>query len=193
LDMGEFFLPIILAFGGLVAAFLTYRGIRRGGARYYTLEREAMLRRAMLTLLVSVLLFLASVGLLIYRQQSAANVMLEPSAGEEGVVQATITPTPFVEQFPPTATATSSVIEPTTTATPVICRAIVEGTGGNGLTLRDVPGGEELSILPDGSVLTVLEDASAESGGFTWRKVRLVGGDEGWVAEEFLTVRAPCN
>jgi hypothetical protein len=192
--MSAYFLPLILALGGLIAAFMTYRGIRRGGARYYTLEREAMLRRAMLTLLVSVLLFLSSVGLLIYRdQQASQGLQLEPAVDEEGVVLATITPTVFIEQFPPTATATSTVIEPTATATPVICRAIVEGTSGNGLTLRDVPGGEEISILPDGSVLTVLEDEPTESGGFIWRKVRLVGGDEGWVAEEFLTIRAPCN
>jgi hypothetical protein len=172
---------------------MTYRGIRRGGARYYTLEREAMLRRAMLTLLLSVLLFLGSIGVLIYRQQSTSGSAAEPENGEAGVVQATITPTMFVEQFPPTATATSSIVEPTATATPVICRAIVEGTSGNGLTLRDVPGGEEITILPDGSVLTVLEDDPVESGGFNWRKVRLVGGDEGWVAEDFLTIRAPCN
>ncbi|MFN2107192.1 MAG: hypothetical protein ACK2U5_16170 [Candidatus Promineifilaceae bacterium] len=191
--MGEFFLPLLLVSGGIIAAFMTYRGIRRGGARYYTLEREAMLRRAMLTLLLSVLLFLGSIGVLIYRQQSTSGSAAEPENGEAGVVQATITPTMFVEQFPPTATATSSIVEPTATATPVICRAIVEGTSGNGLTLRDVPGGEEITILPDGSVLTVLEDEPVESGGFNWRKVRLVGGDEGWVAEDFLTIRAPCN
>jgi hypothetical protein len=191
--MGEFFLPLLLVSGGIIAAFMTYRGIRRGGARYYTLEREAMLRRAMLTLLLSVLLFLGSIGVLIYRQQSTSGSAAEPENGEAGVVQTTITPTMFVEQFPPTATATSSIVEPTATATPVICRAIVEGTSGNGLTLRDVPGGEEITILPDGSVLTVLEDDPVESGGFNWRKVRLVGGDEGWVAEDFLTIRAPCN
>ncbi len=191
--MGEFFLPLLLVLGGIIAAFMTYRGIRRGGARYYTLEREAMLRRAMLTLLLSVLLFMGSIGVLIYRQQSMIGSPEEPETGEAGVVEATITPTTFVEQFPPTATATSSIIEPTATATPVICRAIVEGTSGNGLTLRDVPGGQEITILPDGSVLTVLEDEPVESGGFNWRKVRLVGGDEGWVAEEFLTIRAPCD
>jgi SH3-like domain-containing protein len=38
-----------------------------------------------------------------------------------------------------------------------------------------------------------LEDEPVESGGFNWRKVRLVGGDEGWVAEDFLTIRAPCD
>jgi hypothetical protein len=148
----------------------------------------------MLTLFASVLLFLGSVGLLIYRQQEAADSLSqEPPISEDGAVIATVTPTLFVEQFPPTPSPTSSVEQPTETPTPVICRAIVEGTSGNGLTLRDVPGGVEITILPDGSVLTVLDDEPTESGGFTWRKVRLVGGDEGWVAEDFLTVRAPCN
>jgi hypothetical protein len=192
--MGDYFIPLLLAFGGLIAAFMTYRGIRRGGARYYTLEREAMLRRAMLTLLASVLLFVAAIGLLIYDiRQSAPEALLEQPVGEEGIALSTITPTIFVEQFPPTTTATPDIEVPTVTPTPVICRAIVDGTGGNGLTLRDVPGGSELAILPDGSVLTVLEDEPAESGGFSWRKVRLVGGDEGWVAADFLTIRAPCN
>lgn len=192
--MGPYLVPLLLALAGVVAALATYRGIRRGGARYYTLEREAMLRRASLSLLISVLFFFAAIGFLIFQQQqSAPETVLEPVAGEEGLAEATITPTVAVEQFPPTATPTPDIDVPTPTATPVVCRAIVDGTSGNGLTLRDVPGGEELAILPDGSVLTVLEDTPQESGGLAWRKVRLVGGDEGWVAEDFLTIRAPCE
>ena len=192
--MGSYLIPLILALAGVAAALATYRGIRRGGARYYTLEREAMLRRASFSLLVSVLLFAAAIGVLVYQQQQAQpETVLELVDGEGGLVEATITPTIELEQFPPTATATPDIDVPTPTATPVVCRAIVDGTSGNGLTLRDVPGGEELAILPDGSVLTVLEDEALESGGLTWRKVRLVGGDEGWVAEDFLTVRAPCE
>lgn len=185
-------IPAILAVAGLITALITYRGIRRGGARFYTLEREAMLRRATYTLFASVLLFLGAIALLVWQQQQALPVEAE-SNGEVVEGAATETPTPFVEQFPPTATPTSDAPQPTPTATPVICRAIVEGTSGNGLTLRTEPGGDEISVLPDGSVLTVLEDAPVESGGFTWRKVRVVGGDEGWVAEDFLTIRAPCN
>jgi len=41
--------------------------------------------------------------------------------------------------------------------------------------------------------LTVLDDPPQESGGFVWRKVRVVGGEEGWVAQDFLVIRAPCN
>ena len=74
--------------------------------------------------------------------------------------------------------------------TPTVCRAVVEGTGGNGIYLRDAPQGEQLVILPDGTLLTVLEDAPVEAGGFVWRKVRAVGGEEGWAAQDFLTMAA---
>jgi hypothetical protein len=127
------------------------------------------------------------------KQQAGPETVLEPIPGESGLAEATVTPTVVVEQFPPTPTATPDIVVPTATATPIVCRAIVDGTSGNGLTLRDVPGGTELAILPDGSVLTVLEDEPLESGGLVWRKVRLVGGDEGWVAQDFLTIRAPCE
>lgn len=192
--MGEFLLPLALAVTGLVAALMTYRGIRRGGARYYTLEREAMLRRATFTLFGSVILFIAAIGFLIYQQRSAtAGTTVGPSGADDQVVIATITPTVFVEQFPPTETAMPDELVVTPTETPVICRAIVDGTSGNGLTLRFDPGGDEIAVLPDGSVLTVLDDAPLESGGFVWRKVRVVGGEEGWVAQDFLVIRAPCN
>ncbi len=191
--MSEFLVPLALALGGLLAAIATYRGIRRGGARYYTLEREALLRRASYTLFLSVLLFSGAVGVLIYRAQptTEGDTGAEPIEVLEG--GATITSTNFIEQFPPTETATPDEPQPTVTPTVIICRGIVDGTSGNGLTLRDTPGGADMTVLPDGSVLTVLEDAPVEANGFTWRKVRVVGGEEGWVAGEFLTIRAPCN
>lgn len=191
--MSEFLLPAIFAVAGLIAALVTYRGIRRGGARYYTLEREALLRRASFTLLLSVLFFVVAVGVLVYRQNQIAAPGSPEEGNTENVAQATITPTLTLEQFPPTATATPDAPAITPTATQVICRAIVDGTSGNGLTLRSEPSGDEITVLADGSVLIVLEDEAVESGGFSWRKVRLVGGEEGWVAEDFLTVRAPCN
>jgi hypothetical protein len=192
--MGEFLIPLVLALAGLIAALATYRGIRRGGARYYTLEREAMLRRASFTLFGSVILFIAAIGFLIYQQpQVVPETGEEQPTGEEGVAESTITPTVSIEQFPPTETAAPDLLVVTETPTPVVCRGIVDGTSGNGLTLRVDPGGEEIAVLPDGSVLTVLDDEPVESGGFQWRKVRVVGGEEGWVAEDFLTMRAPCN
>ena len=64
--MSAYIIPLGLAFLGLILAFVTYRNIRRGGARFYTLEREHMLRRAMLTLAGTVFFFMLAIGYLIY-------------------------------------------------------------------------------------------------------------------------------
>jgi hypothetical protein len=150
-----------------------------------------MLRRATYTLFGSVVLFIAAIGFLVYQQrQATGGTNGDPSSADEQVVVATIRPTVLVEQFPPTETARPDEPEVTPTSTPAICRAIVDGTSGNGLTLRVDPGGDEIAVLPDGSVLTVLDDVPVESGGFVWRKVRVVGGEEGWVAQDFLVIRA---
>jgi hypothetical protein len=193
--MNSIIWPALLIIAGIAAALVTYRNIRRGGARFYTLERETVLRRALLSLGASVLFFLAAIGLLFYQRQQLVEALAPPT--EEVIDAGDGTPapvgTPFIEQFPPTATATSTTPQPTETATPTLCRGVIDGTGGNGLTLRDAPQGAEIIVLPDGTLLTVLDDPPVESGGLVWRKVRAVGGDEGWVAQDFLTIRAPCG
>lgn len=186
-------IPVILTIAGIIAAFASYRGIRRGGARFYTLEREAMLRRASFTLMGSMLLFLAAIGLLVYQQQQLTAT--ETPADEAVEEVATETPTPFVNQFPPTETPTITPDPdaPTATPTTTICRAIVEGTGASGLTLRDAPGGAEVTIVPEGSFLTMLDEEPVEANQFTWRFVRVIGGEEGWVADDFLTLGVGCE
>ena len=195
--MTGLFLPILLFVGALLATFMTYRNIRRGGARFYTLEREIILRRAAVTLVAAALLYTATLGLLYYQRQqliTASQPPTEEEAAAEGTAGPQVTtPTPMLEQFPPTPTATSTTPQPTLTPTPVVCRAVVEGTSGSGIYLRDAPQGAELVILQEGTLLTVLDDAPVEAGGFTWRKVRAVGGEEGWAAEDFLTIRQPCG
>jgi hypothetical protein len=189
--MSEIFVPIALTVAGVVAAFIAYRGIRRGGARFYTLEREAILRRAAITLIGSTILFTLASGLFIYEQQ--VDIALEATAGASGVNQVVETATLGI-QFPPddTPTATPDLTIPTPTATPLICRAVVTGTS-LGLYLRDTPGGGELDLLPEGELLTLLEDEPVETDNFIWRRVRALGGEEGWVAQEFLEIRAPCQ
>lgn len=195
--MSSMYIPIALTIAGLLVAFAAYRGIRRGGARFYTLEREAILRRASLSLLGSVLLFLGAIGLLAYQDQQlgaeeAANsgeVMVEGAA-------TTVTPTPEFQQFPAldTPTPTPDLNIPTATPTTLICRAIVEGTFGNGLKLRDTPNGEEITVLAESTLLTMLPDEAIESDGLNWRKVRsVVSGDEGWVADQYLTLGESCQ
>ena len=86
-------------------------------------------------------------------------------------------------------------VNPTATATAILCRAVVEGTSGNGLTLRDSPGGADLGILPEATFITLLQDEPPqEANGFTWRKVRNnLSGEEGWVAEDFLSLGPGCE
>lgn len=189
-------LPLLLFAGAVVATFLTYRNIRRGGARFYTLEREIVLRRAMVTLVAASILYTGALGLLYMQRQQLIEASLPPEEEEaaDGVTSPIVTtPTPMLEVFPPSPEPTSLTPAPTATATPTVCRAVVEGTGGNGIYLRDAPQGAELVILAEGTLLTVLEDAPVEAGGFVWRKVRAVGGEEGWAAQDFLTIRAPCG
>ena len=192
--MSDIFLPLLLTFAALITALATYRGIRKGGARFYTLEREAMLRRATFSLISTVLLFAAAIGLLIYDRQQ---IMAEDAAASGETVEGIVTGTPAsaLETFPPTITVTPTpdLSVPTATPTATICRAVVEGTSGNGLTLRDSPGGAELEVLPDGSILTLLEDEAVAANDFTWRKVRIIGGDEGWVAQEFIRIAVGCQ
>ncbi len=182
-------IPIILTVVALITALSAYRGIRRGGARFYTLERESMLRRAGFTLLGSIFLFLAAIALLVYGQQQltdAGNL----ADDEGGPLVVTTTSDPLMQTQPPTPTptATPDPSVPTVTPTAVICRAIVDGTSGSGLTLRDAPGGADVTILPDGSILTLLEDEAQEANGFIWRSVRTVAREEGWVVEAFLKI-----
>ena len=61
--MSGLLLPILLFAVALAATFLTYRNIRRGGARFYTLEREIILRRAAFTLIVAAVFYTANVGI----------------------------------------------------------------------------------------------------------------------------------
>jgi hypothetical protein len=194
--MTGIFLPILLFVGAVLATFFTYRNIRRGGARFYTLEREIVLRRAILTLLVAAALYSAVIGLMYYQRQQLIAASSPPAEEEaaDGVGGPQVTtPTALFEVFPPSPEPTSLTPQPTMTVTPTVCRAVVEGSGGNGIYLRDAPQGAELVILQEGTLLTVLEDAPVEAGGFVWRKVRAVGGEEGWAADDFLTIRAPCG
>lgn len=187
--MGSLTIPIILTVVAIIIAVTAYRGVRRGATRFYTLEREAMLRRASYTLLGSILLFLVVIVLLMYNQWPTENP--GQTAGElEPTFSLTATEESLMQNQPPTPspTPTTDPNIPTPTPTPVVCRAIVDGTAGSGLTLRSAPGGGELSILPDGTILNLLEDEPTEANGFIWRKVRTVSQEEGWVVESFLKI-----
>ena len=193
--MSGIFIPLALAFAGFAAAIAAYRDIRRGAARFYTLEREAVLRRAGFIVIGSALLFIASIGLLIYGGGGEETAVDSPIAQDGTTInQPTVTATPELNQFPPIATLPPTPTSgPTPTPTRAVCRAQVAETFGNGLTMRDAPGGEQLIILAEGDLVTMLEDDPQPVGDLVWRKVRSLFGDEGWVAESFLEMGAGCE
>lgn len=67
--------------------------------------------------------------------------------------------------------------------------AIVTGTGGAGLPVRQEPNGEVITVNEEGSLVLVLDDVDPiEVGGVTWRKIQGNGGNLGWVVAEFLDI-----
>ncbi|MCZ7671088.1 MAG: SH3 domain-containing protein [Chloroflexi bacterium] len=52
--------------------------------------------------------------------------------------------------------------------------------------MRNAPGGVEITILPEGTVVSLLPDATQDQGGISWRKIRTPQGEEGWVGSDFL-------
>ncbi len=89
------------------------------------------------------------------------------------------------QDLPPAPTAAP------VTALPDLPHAIVTNTQGIGLTVRDVPSGAEIAIVPDGTILTLLETAPQDVGGYRWYLVRLSDGKEGWAADDFFTLLEP--
>ncbi|KAA3664426.1 MAG: hypothetical protein DWQ04_05810 [Chloroflexi bacterium] len=75
---------------------------------------------------------------------------------------------------------------PTPIPTPIYPQAIVFGTRGIGLTLRDAPSGNEIAILPEGTVVSLLDDAPTSFNQIDWRQVQTVDGLSGWVGANFL-------
>jgi hypothetical protein len=74
------------------------------------------------------------------------------------------------------------------TATPDLPYAIVTDTQGIGLTVRETPGGAEVAIYPEGSVLMLLAEEPVEHDGYQWHRVRTLDGELGWAAADFFTL-----
>ena len=112
-----------------------------------------------------------------------------PTTSPTEAPTATVPPTP-TRTSTPAATAT-----PTDTPVPVVLvggDVAVTGTGTDELLLRAGPGltQQTLRSCPDGTRLRVLAGPE-EADGHTWWKVRTDGGEEGWVAADWLVPFAP--
>ncbi len=195
----QFFLQIGLILIAIIVFLVAYSQIRQGGSRVYSLEREAVLRRASATMFVGVGILVLTIAWLYYLnpppifQPATEEEVAEADAAE---IVATATPVieeenfnqlPLIETVTPVPTIDPNL--PTATPTPVVIRAFVIDTGGNGLYMREQPGGETVLILDENEFVTVLQqEGTQQFDGFTWVKVRTFLGDEGWVADVFLEI-----
>ena len=191
--MTGLWIPISLAIIGAITAIVAYRGVQRGGSRFYQLERDALLRQASFYQLASIVLFVGAVGLLVYNQN-----VLTAEPEEDEVLSAETAPIPtattelLVQSQPPTLafepTATPDAAAPTLTPTPLIRRAEIKNTGGSGAYLREGASttADEVEVLDEGTLLTLMDEEVIQAEGYNWIFVRTLGGTEGYVAEIFL-------
>lgn len=104
----------------------------------------------------------------------------------------TVAPSPTVERIAPTPiptftpAPTRDLSQPPDTVT-MGYYAMVSGTGNAGLTLRGGPSTLTTSLLraPEGTMMLVI-GGPEEGGDFIWWQVRLLDGQEGWFAGQYL-------
>ncbi|HEX5501529.1 MAG TPA: SH3 domain-containing protein [Thermomicrobiales bacterium] len=102
------------------------------------------------------------------------------------------TPSAVAGATAPTGATSPAVggAKPTATASAAAKVFVVTGTGGEGLNLRDAPGGNLVTTLPDGTRLEQAGPDQQDSSGATWHNVRTPDGTTGWVSAQF-TQEAP--
>lgn len=96
----------------------------------------------------------------------------------------TFTPLPTERPPLPTSTLVEPDADPTLTAAQT---AIVGGTNGLGVNLRDAPGIESnvIGIVPEGSPVTLTGETEFVDG-LSWVSVISPNGERGWVTDLFL-------
>lgn len=111
-----------------------------------------------------------------------------PIAGGAGRTPSTgaTTASPAAGSTAPTAGGA----KPTATASAGAKVFVVTGTGGEGLNMRDAPGGNVVTTLPDGTRLEQAGPDQKDASGATWHNVRTPDGTVGWVSAQF-TQEAP--
>jgi hypothetical protein len=121
-----------------------------------------------------------------------------PTGTPEPILLPSITSTPTIR---PSITWTATISPPpsetprpsaTQTLTPTPVPAVVRGTGGQGVFLRDAAGlaGKKIASLQEGDVVELLGPAVEKDGTF-WVPVRISSGISGWMALEFCATATP--
>lgn len=179
---------VVALFGAAIILWQTREAQRASRRALFDTERQVHLDRirrgrlgALGLIVLAAILFVVDVG-----GSAIANPPPTPTP--------TLTPTPTsppptigpspTPTLPPTATPTEAPPSPTSQPQ----TATVTGAGSIGLRLRDAPNGNLIDYLPDGTIVTLLEETDRTDDGIDWRKVIDPQGREGWVAILYLAI-----
>jgi uncharacterized hydrophobic protein (TIGR00271 family) len=106
-----------------------------------------------------------------------------PVATSTPTITSTAIPTVTAE---PTAVETSTPVPTaTTTAAPTPSTGLVQDTGGQGLRLRETPGGQIIRVLEEGDVVIILNGREAVEN-VEWIEIQDREGQIGWVASQYV-------
>lgn len=189
-------IAIVLIFASLVSIVLTFRYF----VHYYSQAMNQTLlledsRRGYwgsgIVLVGSVLVLIAALGYLIVYSEGGDRARTVPTASIPATQQLTTDDTlvsPGSSAITPT-TPPVSESTPTQQTSPVLQFARIGNTGGAGVNVRVNPGlgATILAQLSDDSQVTMAE-GSQDVDGFTWQRVVLQDGRQGWIAVNFLII-----
>lgn len=120
-----------------------------------------------------------------------------PTAIPTDTLTPTASPTITLTPVPPTRTPTLTVtptltLTPTRTATPspTPVAAVIQARAGDGAFIREEPGGAILRSYINGTLVELLGE-QVEQGGAVWVRVRIPGGELGWMDLNVLATATP--
>jgi len=163
--------------------YLTYSGLIYDGTGDLVKYRQ-FTRMAQVSLLVSILAFIASLVSLVNLSGSPRpSPETTTSAPGEGAGQ----PSPTPSSLSPLIQTPSPESSPTPETAPGSGFARIGNTTGFGVNVRSEPGlaYEIIAQLSDG-IRVELTGEVQSADGFTWQRVRLEDGRLGWIADIFL-------
>ena len=119
---------------------------------------------------------------------AAASVTISTSPGAAGTTATGSGATTGTNKT--TAAGTTAAATTAAATTPATKTALVKGTGGDGLNMRDTPSktGAKITSIKDGEKVTI-KDGPKDADGLTWYQIEY-NGKTGWAASSYLEIQS---
>ena len=178
---------VVAGFAALVFFYQTQEAQRASRRALFDTERQVYLDRIRRGRLGALALLVLAVALLGLNVGSSAIANPPPTATPTATPTPTLPPPTIGPSPTPTLPPTATFTPEPPTATPEPRTATVTNAGSIGLRLRDAPNGNLIDYLPDGTLVTLLDEPTVRTDdGIEWQKVVDAQGREGWVATQYL-------